>query len=266
MTLCISWIRKLKNYEELIIATDSRLRAYGSWNCGPKIMTFPRTDCAICFEGDTTFAYPMMIQLQTAVANYPKAINRSQDLYDFKGYILKIMNDMLKYKSDYELPETSFLFGGYSWKKDKFALWHLHYQEHFRIFTYRPISFWRGVKGEIKVSFTGDYTDDAKERLINLLRERDKLIDGNLDMEPFEVLRDMLRENDETKYPLIGGSPQLIKVYRHMNRTPIAVKWEIENHDVISLLGRPLLDFEKTSFPIIDPDTLKIQRSELIGQ
>jgi hypothetical protein len=266
MTLCISWVRKLKSHEELLIATDSRLRAFGSWNCCPKILTFPRTDCAICFEGDTSFAYPMMIQLQTSVANYPRAMNRSQDLFDFKGHILKILNDMLKYKSDYELPETSFLFGGYSWKKDKFALWHLHYQKHYEKFTHRPISFWRGVKGEIKVTLTGDYTDDAKTRLLKILKERDKLMNGSLDMEPFEVLRDMLKEGDEEKYPLIGGAPQLIKVYRHMNRTPIAVKWNFDDHKILSLLGRPLLDYEKTSFPILDPETLEIQRSEIIVQ
>ena len=45
----------------------------------------------------------MMLQLQTAVSNFPKALNRSQDLYDFKGHILKVLNDMLKYKSDYEV-------------------------------------------------------------------------------------------------------------------------------------------------------------------
>ena len=265
MTLCISWVRKLKKHEELIIATDSRLRSFGSWDCGPKILTLPRTDCAICFEGDTTFAYPLMLQLQTTVANHPKSLNRSQDLFDFKGHILKVLNDMLKYKSDYEIPETSFLFGGYSWSKDKFALWNLYYQEHYKIFTHRPISFWRGVKGEIKVSFMGDYTDDAKNRLLEILKERNKLLDGSLDMEPFEVLRDMLREGDK-KYPLIGGAPQLVKVYKHMNRTPIAVNWKYNDENCLTLLGRPLLNYEKTSYPAIDPDTLKITRGELIGQ
>lgn len=265
MTLCISWIRKVKGNEELIIATDSRLRSFGSWDCGPKILTLPRTDCAICFEGDTSFAYPLMLQLQTTVANFPKTANRSQDLYDFKGHILKVLNDMLKYKSDYEIPDTSFLFGGYSWKWGKFALWNLHYEKHHKIFTHRPISFWRGVKGEIKVSFTGDYTEDAKERLLKILKERDKLMSGSLDMEPFEVLRDMLREDDK-KFPLIGGSPQLIKIYRHMNRTPIAVKWKYNKEDCLTLLGRPLMKYEKSSYPTIDPDTIKITRGELIGQ
>lgn len=271
MTLCISWVRKLKKHEELVIATDSRLRSFGSWNCGPKILTFPRTDCAICFEGDTSFAYPMMLQLQMAVANYPKAVNRSQDLYNFKGHILRILNDMLQYKSDYEVPETSFLFGGYSWEKERFALWNLHYKKSEGIFTHRPISFWKGVTGDIKVSFTGDYIEDAKERLIKILKDRKKLQSGSLDMEPFEVLRDMLREDHgkpeaQAKYPLIGGSPQMIKIYKHMNRTPIAVKWNLEEKEVLTLFGRPLLSYERTSFPVLDPDTLKTSRGDLIGQ
>lgn len=264
MTLCIAWIRKLARYEELLIATDSRLRSFGSWNCGPKIMTFPRTDCAMSFEGDTSFAYPMFLQLQSAIANYPRAINRSQDIIDFKHHILSIWNDMLRYKSDYEIPETSFLFGGYSWKINNFVLWHLHYQKHYKIFTHRPISYWRGVKGEIKVSLSGDYTDDAKARLLKILKDRDKLQSGSLDMEPFEVLRDMLLDNED-KYPLIGGAPQLIKVYKHMNTTPFAVKWALEGKNVISLLGRPLLEYEKSSYPIIDPETLKVTRGGHTG-
>lgn len=261
MTLCISWVRKIKEHEELLILTDSRLRSYGAWDCGPKILTFLRTDCAICFEGDTTFAYPMMIQLQTAVANYPRAVNRSQDLYDFKGYLLKILNDMLRYKSDYEIPEISFLFGGYSWKKNKFALWKIHYDKFYKIFTHRPISFWKGINGDIKVSFSGDYTEDAKSRLLSLLKQRNKLPEGSLDMEPFEVLRDMLFEKNEEKYPLIGGAPQLIKIHRHMNRTPIAIKWNLLGQDILSVLGRPLLEYEKTTYPTLDPVTLKLERS-----
>lgn len=266
MTLCIAWIRKIRDVEELIIATDSRLRSFGSWNYGPKIMTLPRTDCALGFEGDATFAYPLMIQLQSAIANYPKAVNRSHDLVDLRGNILNFWNDMLRYKSDYEIPETSFLFGGYSWKTEKFVLWQLHYEKHYKIFTHRPISFWKGVKGEIKISLSGDYTDDAKRRVIDLLKARNKFENGSLDMEPFEVLRDMLREKDEEKYRLIGGSPQMIKIYKHLNRTPVAVKWEIEGKEVVTLLGRPLLEYEKSTFPIIDPDTLVIQRADLIGQ
>ena len=106
----------------------------------------------------------------------------------------------------------------------------------------------------------------AKQRLLAKLKQNDKLINSNLDMEPFEVLCDMLKENDDTKYPLIGGVPQPIKVYEHMNRTPTAVNWEVDGNNVVSLSGRPLLHFERSSFPVIDPETLKISRTDLIGQ
>ena len=72
-----------------------------------------------------------------------------------------------------------------------------------------------------------------------------------LDMEPFEVLRDMTREE---AYPSIGGPPQVVKVYRHMNSLPFGVYWPTRESGVKTLLGRPLLDYEIPGAPVIDPD------------
>ncbi len=74
-------------------------------------------------------------------------------------------------------------------------------------------------------------------------------------MEPFEVLCDMLKSGD---FNDVGGPPQLLKVYQHMNRTPIAVKWALGKKNYSSLLGRPLLDYERTAYPVIDPNDLTI--------
>ena len=74
-------------------------------------------------------------------------------------------------------------------------------------------------------------------------------------MEPFEVLRDMIRENIS---PHIGGPPQLVKVYQHMNCTPFAVFWPARREKGKALLGRPLMHYESIPYPILDPDTLKI--------
>jgi hypothetical protein len=72
MTICVAWIKSTgKNNEELLIASDSRLRSGLAWDCCPKIITLPRTDCAICFEGDTTYSYPMMLQLSRAYRQFP---------------------------------------------------------------------------------------------------------------------------------------------------------------------------------------------------
>jgi hypothetical protein len=87
------------------------------------------------------------------------------------------------------------------------------------------------------------------------MKERKKFIQGYFDMEPFEVLRDMIRENH---FNAIGGAPQLLKIYEHMNRTPIAVKWNISGKELNTLLGRPLQEYETNNYPVIDSDSLII--------
>ena len=73
-------------------------------------------------------------------------------------------------------------------------------------------------------------------------------------MEPLEVLRDMLRDGG---HPHIGGAPQLVKIYRHLNCLPIAVAWPDKNSGKVTELGRPYLDYEIPRWPVLDPDTLK---------
>jgi hypothetical protein len=72
----------------------------------------------------------------------------------------------------------------------------------------------------------------------------------------------MIREND---FEYIGGPPQLLKVYEHMNRSPISVKWVINETEINTLLGRPLQEYEINNYPSIDPDTLKVDGGTLYG-
>ena len=74
-------------------------------------------------------------------------------------------------------------------------------------------------------------------------------------MEPFEVLRDMIRQ--ETS-PYIGGPPQLAKAYQHLNVMRLGVYWPDRESGQIAVNGRPLLAYEKPYFPIVDPDTLEV--------
>ncbi len=261
MTLCTAWIRKNKDAEELIIATDSRLRSFGSWDCNPKIFTFSRTDCAMCFAGDTAFAYPMMIQIKNTIDTNPKIRSRFQRIGVFKGVVVKIMNDMLKYKSDYELPEIEFLFAGYNSEKSEFKIWKITYQKDIQKFTSHQIKYWKGIKGDKKVVFIGDYVDDAKKRLIDKLKANNKLINGDLNFEPLQVLSEMLTEGQTTtKYNAIGGSPQLIKLYKHLNRVPIAIDWKENGENRVTLLGRPIKE-SSLLYPIINPVTLKYRNT-----
>jgi hypothetical protein len=269
MTLSISWVRNVANTQELIFATDSRLRAGYAWDCCPKILLLPRSDSAICFAGDTMYTYPMMLQMQAAIGMYPKSRSRAMDLYDMRHHTLEVFNGMRDYIHDLpkgtkepESPDAFFILGGYSWQKNGFAIWLLHYDSSLKAFTFRPSSPWQGGDGKKVIALAGDYTLEAKERLRQILKSRGKIGIGGFDMEPFEVLRDMLREGEASpkKYPLIGGPPQIVKIYRHMNTVPYAVYWPDKASGKVSVLGRPLLSYEKPTYLLFDPDTFEAKQ------
>jgi hypothetical protein len=189
---------------------------------------------------------------------------------------------------DDTIPAISFLLGGYSWKVSGFRLWTIYYDPHIRAFTARRASRWQ-KSGPKWIHFVGDdlffskrdrlrarflrlcrwraalpersydglLIDEAKGRLLRLLRARGKLQTGGFDMEPFEVLRDMVRSG---KYPTLGGPPQLLKVYRHMNVQPFGVYWPRRGSGRVAVLGRPLIKDEAPDYPVLDPDTLEVDQ------
>jgi hypothetical protein len=86
--------------------------------------------------------------------------------------------------------------------------------------------------------------------LVDRLRADDRLVSGGLNMEPFYVLCDIIRSQ---AFPSVGGAPQLVKIYEHMNVHPFGVYWP-DRAGNVSLLGRPLMPYEKPPSGIIDPD------------
>jgi hypothetical protein len=151
--------------------------------------------------------------------------------------------------------ETFFILAGYSWRRSKFAIWTLHFDKSINAFTFRPASAWLGVDGYRVTAIVGDKVDKAKENLTEVLRSTGKLTSGGLDMEPLAVLRDMIRSKN---HPSIGGPPQVVKVYRHMNCSPFGVYWPDRCSGQISVLGRPLLDYEQPNCGVFDPDTFEV--------
>lgn len=262
MTLSIAWIRNVGSVQELLFASDSRLRAGQAWDCCPKIMTLARSDCLISFAGETDYAYPLMLQMARAIEFYPASFDRRVDINVVKDHAVNIFNQMRHLIHDFpELqttpgdPHTGFLFGGYSWREQQFRIWRLTYHPQIDAFKFQPTSNWPGQTGTKIITFAGDAIRDAHGRLIELLRDRGKLKSGNLDMEPFEVLRDMIRS---TAYPTIGGAPQVAKVYRYLRTKYFAVRWPT-SEGVPHALGRPALDYERFEAPVIDPDAPEIQ-------
>jgi hypothetical protein len=259
MTIAIAWVRKHRSIEELVVASDSRLSFGCRWDCCPKILALPRGDAVMCFAGNTMYAYPVMLQAIAAVSQHPRLLSRGMNLDDLKGHLLRVLNSMVSLIHDLPTggdnePDTTFLFAGWSWKYNRFKIWLLHYDAHLKKFTFRPTSRWRGVNHEKVFAFTGDYETEYKERLISLLRKKKKLESGGFDMEPLEILRDMLRE---PQFDLIGGAPQIMKVYKYSSSKPYAVFWPNKSAATVNLLGRPLLDYEQSEYLVLDTDTME---------
>lgn len=80
-------------------------------------------------------------------------------------------------------------------------------------------------------------------------------------MEPFEVIRDMLRKS--TKEDSIGGAPQIIAVGQHMISKPLGVFWPDKATRKVFVNGRPIFDFENIDNWVIDPDNLEKYHKQL---
>jgi hypothetical protein len=254
MTLTAAWYRNAGTMSELVMASDSRLSGGQRWDGCPKILALPRSDCLVSFAGDTQAAYPMMLQLSNTIAFYPPSRERRLDINHLRGHTLRLFNQMRGLITGLPVgqeqpddPQALFLLGGYLWRFHAFYVWKLEFSG--GEFFYRRVIRGQQTRRSWSVHFAGDTdaVDHANERLGRLLSERSVTPQVGLDMEPFEVLRDIIRE--ET-FPSVGGAPQLAKVYRHLNMRFFALPWD--GH--LSVAGRPLLPYERAFVPEIDVD------------
>ena len=81
-----------------------------------------------------------------------------------------------------------------------------------------------------------------------------------IDMQPFEVVRDMLR--DPKRSHTIGGAPQLVKVYQFIQAVSFPVYWPDKASGLRFLQGRPCLGYENLDTKVFDPDRPAWTRTE----
>lgn len=287
MTVAMAWTRQIATCEELVFCSDSRLSGDGrTIDVCQKVITLPRSDCAIAFAGYTGDAFPLMHQLATAIAAHEPLRRGSLDIQPLLTHTLKIFTGLASAIKDaspgMDLPSVEFIFGGYSWIKKRFRIWNIRYdsEQHAfvafparqycahpkaqRIFTCRQRR--RSDVAHLGLlAVAGDQGSNALDRLNSLIvgRAEGKRVSEleGFNMEPFEVVRDMLR--DGNKAPTIGGAPQVVKVYQYMQSAPLGVFWPSKDAGVVHLAGRPIQGYENVDRWIIDPDAL---RSELVGR
>ncbi|OIQ82479.1 hypothetical protein GALL_357350 [mine drainage metagenome] len=282
MTIAIAWIRKIRDCDELVFVSDSRLSGDGTTFDGcPKILTLPRSDCAISFAGYTGHAFPMMLQLALAIDSHAPSKRGSLDLATLRSHALKVFDGMAEQlkpsehinNSDEIAPGATFLFGGYSWIKKAFQLWSISYRPGDKCFIAEPARWLtfsnqaerivlrkrKNTNGEQnlgKIAFAGDQAPLAKELLLERLNARGKGAQHHkpLDLEPFEVVRDMLRDPKHSE--TIGGAPQVVKVYQYMRTAALGVYWPNKAAGTVHLQGRACLGYERVDRWVLDPDTL----------
>ncbi|GAB7541407.1 hypothetical protein CS8_010700 [Cupriavidus sp. 8B] len=180
------------------------------------------------------------------------------NLDELKGHLLRMLNGMVDLIHDLPHgceaePDADFLFGGWSWKANQFKIWKLHFDGSKKMFDFRPTTPQRDWGGKV-LAFAGDYRSEFMRRLTDLQKARGVVGNVGFDMEPFEVLRDMLRD---PSFDAIGGAPQMVKVYKYSATRPYAVIWPNGDFKSVNLLGRPLLEYEQSDYLVLDPDSLE---------
>lgn len=267
MTIAAAWVRTLANgAEELIFCSDSRLSNGKRFDHCQKTFLFARTDAAICFAGGTDWAYPMIIAAIKAADIHLPSETRSLGLAKFKSHLVTLLNQMQREVHNFvqgeNVPDVTFLLGGYDWKIKCFRLWRLQFDGERNCFIAdeRTGSNAFGGMGKIEIAGDPEWTQEVRDRLKVLVQEKYGLdmrqpISARFDMEPFEIIRDLLRKSNANDS--IGGAPQGVKVYQYLNSGDIGVFWPRVSDGRLFLSGRPLLDYERATIKsVLDPDSL----------
>ena len=236
------------------MASDSRLTGGQCFDQGPKVFPLPRSDAILGFGGDTYYAYPLVTHLQTSIGAYPRSSDRRFPL----GHAIRHASRVFaqSYGLIHDFPagadrpidgDAQFLFGGYSWHSSRFRIWQMRLDRQQKAFPVRAVSS--------RFYFIGSplVVKEALEQTNRLLASRSRT-QATMDMEPFEVLRDIVKGG---RHRDVGGAPQVAKVFRHMNTQFYATVWPCDDGSVMPhVYGRPLQNYESISWPAFDPTTL----------
>lgn len=267
MTIASAWVRTLKNgQKELVFCSDSRLSSGKRFDHCQKTFCFTRADAAICFAGRTDWGYPMIIAAIKAASVHLPSETRGLSLAKFKNHLVNILNQMQKevhsFAKGENIPEVTFILGGYDWFQGCFRIWRIVFKAGENVFVAHEQTTSNNFGGLGRIEIAGDQESVSamRTRLRDLAQQRYGLNmqqpeSARFDMEPFEVIRDLLRASSPDDS--IGGAPQAVKVYQYMNAVDVAFFWPSVADGRLYLSGRPLLEYERASInSVVDPDTV----------
>ena len=269
MTLCAAWIRQLNNVEELVFATDSTLTGGEKWDNGIKLFELPRKDCLLCFTGSTARAYPLILNLVSAIKFNKRLEAPATGIAEILNYVSELFTTLIKTiiseiegEEIHDLrAEARFLFGGWCWQTNRFRIWKLYYSREAEGFLFDELTnddsktrFYTFM-GEAKKR---DIEQEAKDGFHQYLLEEDKL-DSKLDMEPLKILRDIAQDAAIRE---VGGSLQIAKVYKSGRSEFFGIFWPSSDGKPC-FQGREYNNFTRPPVRYFNPDTLEVYELEL---
>jgi hypothetical protein len=208
-------------------------------------------------------AYPLFVQVGSALNNFMGTRDRAKDVTDIVDNVRGVLNNLISSwdipaaDKDDELKSTKILFAGWSWRFARFHIGAFRYESrHFNFHRERVRLPYPWQQVNRSFMFLGDYESDYMNILTSLLdRRHGPQASGTVrriafDYEPIEALALMLRGKESKEdFPAIGGAPQMLKVYAHGNDLPVVTRMASDAH---YLLGRRLREWEKTAYPVLD--------------
>lgn len=262
MTLVAAWVRKTKDSEELVVASDSRVTGGIALNHAPKLFSLHRSDAVMAYCGPTLVAYPILLQVKASLDAHDETRNRVVDIINLKAHIEKTIERVRARirglpSNDDSHKSFKFLLAGYSWKLGRFKAWTFRYDIQTREFNAYPMP-----RTDQYVFMSDSQANElwARDELRRRVFRNPIGTRNEVDWEPLRVLMAVI---EDRKIDDVGGPPQIVKVYKHANTLPINVLWpedRVEKGLVvrkyeINHLGRPLLGYEKTNLLTFDPVT-----------
>lgn len=270
MTITIAWERKLANYSEIILCSDSRLSGGGNIDVCQKVFALPREDAAIGFCGSTIIAYPLMHQFNSYIKHSKKNFDRALDGSALPQRFCALCNQFLEFYIDpvdleSDLRATSFIIAYFSWKHKRPFVYRIAYE--------KSANRYVAIKGKFPKTYSmerhncsqfvmlGDYRPEYFAEL-GKLADYEQSSDWNL--EPFQALCNLLSNAEFTnrrgsRGGKIGGAPQFIKIYPFLKTIEFGVYWPSKIDDVLYINGRKTFNYEKIFVPRIDAKTMEFQ-------
>jgi hypothetical protein len=173
-----------------------------------------------------------------------------------------MQREVHNYSPGENVPDVTFLLGGYDWWSKSFRIWRLLFDQSTGVFRAEERVGSNGFGGLGKIEIAGDenWVAAAREKIKGLAQQRYGLNmrqpdNARFNLEPFEAICDLI--GTASANDTIGGAPQGIKVYQYMNSADLGVFWPDTRTGRLFVSGRPLLDYERANImSVLDPNSL----------